>query len=48
MAYGAAETAEQERPARISVLVGPDGKIAKIYQVTDAEGHPEAVLRDLE
>lgn len=47
MAYGAAESPDQERPKRISVLVGPDGKIAKLYDVSEAESHPAAVLDDL-
>ena len=47
LAYGAAESADQERPTRISVLIGPDGKVLKTYAVSDAEGHPDAVLKDV-
>lgn len=47
MAYGAAESPDQERPKRISVLIGEDGKVAKIYEVADAEAHPAQVLEDL-
>lgn len=47
MAYGAAESADQERPTRISVLIGPDGKVLKTYTVSDAEGHASEVLLDL-
>ena len=47
MAYGAAESAEQERPKRVSVLIGPDGRVAKAYAVDDAESHPAQVLADL-
>ena len=47
LAYGAAESADQERPTRISVLIGPDGKVLKTYAVSDAEGHPSEVLMDL-
>ena len=47
MAYGAAESPDQERPKRVSVLVGTDGKVAKIYDVSDAEAHPAEVLGDL-
>ncbi len=47
LAYGAAESADQERPKRVSVLIGADGKVAKAYQVDDAEGHPAAALADL-
>jgi peroxiredoxin len=28
------------------VLIGTDGKVAKIYDVTDAEAHPAEVLDD--
>ncbi len=31
MAYGAAESADQERPTRVSVLVGPDGLVVNAY-----------------
>lgn len=47
MAYGAAESADQERATRISVLVGPDGTVVKTYEVSDAEGHPHAALADI-
>ena len=47
MAYGAAESPHQERPKRISVLVGVDGKVVKIYEVFDAQAHPAEVLDDL-
>ena len=32
----------------VSVLVGPDGKVAKTYEVSDAEAHPGDVLADLD
>jgi peroxiredoxin len=47
MAYGAAESADQERPKRISVLVGPDGTVVKTYATPDAAAHPAEVLADL-
>ena len=47
IAYGAAESTEQERPSRVSVLIGPDGRVTKTYAVDDAEGHPAQVLADL-
>ena len=47
VAYGAADSKDQERPKRISVLVGPDGKVVKTYGTPDAEAHPEEVLADL-
>lgn len=48
LAYGAAESAEQERPKRRSVLVGSDGRVKRIYDVEDAEAHAAAVLADLD
>ena len=47
MAYGAAESADQEKPIRVSTLIGPDGKVLKTYTVADAEGHASEVLADL-
>lgn len=47
MAYGAAASADQERATRVSVLVGPDGKVMKTYATPDAEGHPAEALVDL-
>jgi peroxiredoxin len=47
MTYGAAESADQERPTRISVLVGPDGTVLKTYEVSDAEAHTHEALGDI-
>lgn len=47
LAYGAAESADQERPKRVSVLVDGDGKVLRAYQVSDAETHPSEALADL-
>ncbi len=47
MAYGAAESADQERATRMSVLIGPDGKVIKTYPQPDAAKHPAEVLADL-
>lgn len=45
-AYGAAE--EGARTAsRVSVLVGPDGKVAKVYATVKPADHPDQVLADL-
>lgn len=46
-AYGAIESDDQERPKRISVLIGADGKVSKAYVVEDAAGHPAEALKDL-
>lgn len=47
MAYGAADSPDQERPKRVSVLIGADGRVARIYEVADAEVHPAQALQDL-
>lgn len=47
MAYGAAEAADQERPKRMSVLVGPDGKVTQTYATPEAATHPAEVLADI-
>ena len=47
LAYGAAESVDQERPSRVSVLIGPDGRVLRTYTVSDAEGHADAVVGDL-
>jgi len=46
MAYGAAKSADQEKATRVSVLVGPDGKVVKTYATPDAERHPAEALAD--
>ena len=47
MAYGAATSEDQERPKRISVLVGPDGKVIRTYPSPEGEAHPAEALADL-
>ena len=47
LAWGAAETADQERPTRLSVLIGPDGAVRKVYEKPDPGTHPAEVLADL-
>jgi peroxiredoxin len=34
-------------PKRISYLIDPDGVIRRSYEVTDVDGHADAVLADL-
>ncbi len=46
IAYGAAE-ADSPRASRISVLIGPDGKVAKVYATVKPVDHPDEVLADL-
>jgi peroxiredoxin len=47
ISYGAAENADQEKPTRVSILVGPDGRVIRTYQVSEAEAHPGVALADL-
>ncbi len=47
IAYGACDDATATHPERVSVVVGKDGKVAKVYDKVDARAHPEQVLADL-
>lgn len=47
MAYGAADSPEQGYPARISYLIDPQGRIAKVYDKVVPAEHPDQVLADL-
>ena len=47
LAYGAADGADQEKARRLSVLVGPDGNVVKVYSTPDVEVHAREVLDDL-
>lgn len=47
LAYGAAEDASAGHPARISYLIDPDGKVAKVYGKVAPAEHPDEVLADL-
>ncbi|PPR66056.1 MAG: hypothetical protein CFH08_00234 [Alphaproteobacteria bacterium MarineAlpha3_Bin7] len=33
--------------SRMSVLIGPDGKVIKVYNTVKPAEHPDQVLRDL-
>ena len=46
VAYGAAADGSAGYPNRITVVVGPDGKVAKVYDKVDPKQHPEQVLTD--
>ena len=48
LAYGAADSADQEKARRMSVLVGPDGNVVKVYPAPDVELHAREVLDDLD
>jgi thioredoxin-dependent peroxiredoxin len=50
-AYGASKGPDEQFPdfpKRISYLVAPDGTIARRYEVTDVNTHPQHVLDDLQ
>ena len=46
IAYGAAD-ADSPRPRRVSVLVGPDGKVAAVWDKVTPADHPDEVLARL-
>lgn len=48
IAYGAAENASAQAPARISYLIGADGKIERAYGKVKASEHPEKALAELD
>lgn len=47
VAYGAAE-ADSEKPRRVSVLIGTDGKVMASYDTVKPADHPTEVLADLD
>ena len=48
MAYGAAESADQERATRVTVIIGPDGRVLKAWAVDNAEAHPAEALAHID
>ena len=47
MAYGACDDPKAGTARRISYLIGPDGRIKKVYGKVNAVEHPAEVLKDL-
>lgn len=47
LAYGAADDAKAQYPARITYLIGADGKIERAYDKVDAKSHPFTLLEEL-
>ncbi len=47
LAYGACDKADAKSAKRISVVIGPDGHVLRVYPTVKAAEHPEQVLRDL-
>jgi len=46
VAYGVTD-ADAPRAKRMSVLIGPDGKVAAAYEQVTPADHPDQVLADL-
>ena len=47
VAFGVSEPNSVRSP-RKSVLIGPDGKVAAVYEQVDASEHPAQILGDLD
>ena len=47
VAYGAAADTGAKNAARVSVLIGPNGRIAAAYGTVTPADHPDQVLADL-
>ena len=48
IAYGAAADASVNAPARISYLIGADGRVERAYGKVKASEHPEKALEELD
>ena len=48
IAYGAADDASASAPARISYLIGADGRIQRAYGKVSAKDHPQKALEELQ
>ena len=44
LAYGAAESADQERATRVTVSIGPEGQVLQAYAGDNAEPHSAEAL----
>lgn len=47
LAYGAAKDAKAGYPSRVTVVIGADGKIERVYPRVSPKDHPSEVLADL-
>jgi peroxiredoxin Q/BCP len=47
LAYGATDSVDRPSPKRMSVLIGADGKVEKIWPKVSAGAHPGEVLAEL-
>ena len=46
LAYGACDDTDAKSAKRLSVVIGPDGKVLRIYPTVKADTHPQQVLED--
>lgn len=47
LAYGACEDAKAQYPARITYVIGADGKIERAFDKVDAKTHPFTLLEEM-
>ena len=47
LAYGACQDAGAQSAARITVVIGPEGDVLRVYPKVEARTHAEQVLKDL-
>ena len=47
LAYGAAESADAQYAARVSFLIDPEGRVARVYGSVTSADHPGEVLNDI-
>ncbi len=47
MAYGACRDARAPYAERVSILIGPDARIERVYSQVDPRDHPARVLADI-
>ena len=47
LAYGAADSARRWMPRRISYLIDPQSRVAKVYANVTPASHPDEVLNDI-
>jgi len=47
MAYGACDSPTAGVPARITYVIGPDGRILQVHPKVTPKGHPAEILASL-
>jgi peroxiredoxin len=47
VAYGACDGPEAKYAKRITVVVGPDGRVEQVHGKVDAKTHPQTLLESL-